>query len=182
MTGLAASIATILYTRKNLRTSKYIETITNERIKWIQSVRDEFSELISSILIHKTNDGYLNDLKDDKLLQNHTEHLAGAYMEHSEDDLREYTKVKSGITNIENAISKVLTRSEISYKAMLIKLKLNPNDDYEIIKDLDEIVSYFSDYSNGIAGFGVNLNLTTVEVQKLLKREWEKVKVEVQNK
>ena len=60
LTGLIASALTVWFTRKNLKTTKYIDTITSERIKWIQIVRNDFNELISSILIHVNNTDYLN--------------------------------------------------------------------------------------------------------------------------
>ena len=133
LTGLIASAITVWVTRKNLKTTKYIDIITSERIKWIQIVRDDFNSLISSILIHLNNTDYLNELKDEKIRQEHTEHLVGAYRENTDEDLQEYSRLNHGILNVENAISKTLTRSEIASKALLIKLKLNPKDDIEII-------------------------------------------------
>ncbi len=73
LTGLVASAVTVWITRKNLKTTKYIETITSERIKWIQVVRNDFNDLISSLLIHLNNTEYLDNLHDekfDKTIQN----------------------------------------------------------------------------------------------------------------
>ena len=47
--GVIAAFVAQLYTRKNLKTSQYINVITSERIKWIQDVRNEFSVLLSSV-------------------------------------------------------------------------------------------------------------------------------------
>ena len=182
LTGLVASVVTVWVTRKNLKTAKYIETITSERIKWIQIVRDDFNALISSILIHLNNTEYLNELKDEKIRQDHTEYLVGAYRENTDEDLQEYSRLHHGIVNVENAISKTLTRSEIASKALLIKLKLNPKDDIEIIKDLDKIIDFFSNYSKNMKEFDINLKIIVVKTQNLLKREWDKVKIEVQEK
>jgi len=182
LTGLVASVVTVRFSRKNLKTTKYIETITIERIKWIQIVRDDFNGLISSILIHLNNTEYLNELKDEKIRQEHTEYLVGAYRENTDEDLQEYSRLNNGIMNVENAISKTLTRSEIASKALLIKLKLNPKDDIEIIKDLDKIIDFFSDYSKNMKEFDLNLNIIVEKTQNLLKREWDKVKFEVQKK
>ena len=182
LTGLVASVVTVWFSRKNLKTTKYIETITIERIKWIQIVRDDFNGLISSILIHLNNTEYLNELKDEKIRQEHTEYLVGAYRENTDEDLQEYSRLNNGIMNVENAISKTLTRSEIASKALLIKLKLNPKDDIEIIKDLDKIIDFFSDYSKNMKEFDLNLNIIVEKTQNLLKREWDKVKFEVQKK
>lgn len=182
LTGLVASVVTVWFTRKNLKTTKYIETITSERIKWIQIVRDDFNALISSILIHLNNTEYLNELKDEKIRQDHTEYLVGAYRENTDEDLQEYSRLNHGIMNVENAISKTLTRSEIASKALLIKLKLNPKDDIEIIKDLDKIIDFFSNYSKNVKEFDINLKIIVEKTQNLLKREWDKVKIEVQEK
>ncbi|SRR5690554_4577372 len=182
LTGLVASAVTVWITRKNLKTTKYIETITSERIKWIQVVRNDFNDLISSLLIHLNNTEYLDNLHDEKIRQDHTEFLVGAYREDTDEGLQEYSKLNRSILNVESAISKTLTRSEIASKALLIKLKLNPKDDIEVIKDLDKIVDFFSDYSKIMKEFDINLKLTVEKTQNLLKREWDKVKDEVRKK
>lgn len=182
LTGLVASGVTVWITRKNLKTTNYIETITSERIKWIQVVRNDFNDLISSILIHLNNTEYLDNLKDEKIRQDRTEHIVGAYRQYTDEGLQEYSKLNRNILNVENAISKTLTHSEIASKALLIKLKLNPNEDIDIIKDLDKIVDFFSDYSKIMKEFDINLKLTVEKTQNLLKREWDKVKIEVQKK
>ncbi len=127
LTGFVASAVTVFYTRKNLKTTKYIETITSERIKWIQIVRNDFNTLISSILIHVNNTEYLNDLKDEKIQQDNTENLVGAFRENSDENLQEYSRLNNDILNIESAINKTLSPNEIANKALLIKLKMNPN-------------------------------------------------------
>ncbi len=182
LTGLIASALTVWFTRKNLKTTKYIDTITSERIKWIQIVRNDFNELISSILIHVNNTDYLKVLKDEKIRQDNTEYLTGAYRESTDENLQDYSELNNGIEKVESAFTKTLTRSEIANKALLIKLKLNPKDDVEIIKDLDKIIDFFSDYSKEMSEFDVELKSIIEKVQKLLKREWDKVKTEVQKK
>ena len=53
--GVIAAFVAQLYTRKNLKTSQYINVITSERIKWIQDVRNEFSVLLSSVIFYLLN-------------------------------------------------------------------------------------------------------------------------------
>jgi hypothetical protein len=182
LTGVVASVLTVWFTRKNLRTTKYIDTITAERIKWIQIVRNDFNELIASMMILINNSEYLRDLKNEKIRQEHTEYLVGAYRESTDEDLQEFSELSDNIVVLENEINKVMTRSEIANKALLIKLKMNPEDDIEIIADLDKIVTYFSNYSNDIKKFDLEINSTVDKVQRLLKREWDKVKIEVKKK
>ena len=69
ISGIIASFITMKFTRENLKTTKYIDTITSERIKWIQLVRSDLTELVSSILIHQKNTDHLNDLIEDKIIQ-----------------------------------------------------------------------------------------------------------------
>jgi len=180
--GLMASFITVWFTRKNLRTTKYIDTITIERIKWIQIVREDFNELISSILIHIKNSNYLNNLRDEKISQDLTQDLVGGYHEPTDELLQERSRLNQNIENIEMAFLKTLTRSEITSKALLIKLKLNPRDDYEIICELEKIANFFSDYSMEMKEFDIDLNSVVLKIQYLLKREWDKVKDEVKKR
>jgi len=182
LTGLIASGFTIWFTRKNLKTSKYIETITTERIKWIQTVRNDFSELISSVLIHLNNTAYLKDLINEKIKQDHTENLVGAYRELTDEDLLINTELNQKIINTESGFKKILSRSEIVNKALLLKLRLNPKDDIEISKELDFMINNFSDYSKEICEIKIEISLLIDKVQQHLKREWEDLKTEVKKK
>jgi len=184
LTGLLASFVTVWFTRKNLKTTKYIDTITVERIKWIQIVRNDFNILISSLLIHINNTDYLKELINEMIRKDHTEQLVGVYRDRTDEDIQEYSELKSDIEDVESAFNKVMTRSEIVNKALLMKLKMkmNPKDDIEIIDYLDKIVNYFSDYSKEINKFDIDLKSIIDKVQELLKREWDKVKTEVRKK
>ena len=44
------TLITILYTRRNIETTKYIDTVTSGRIRWIDIVRDEATSLVTNIL------------------------------------------------------------------------------------------------------------------------------------
>lgn len=52
-----ATTVNIYYTRKNLKTTKYIDTITSERIKWLSIIREEITHLVSiiseTLILHK---------------------------------------------------------------------------------------------------------------------------------
>ncbi|HHE39239.1 MAG TPA: hypothetical protein ENL20_11805 [Candidatus Cloacimonetes bacterium] len=167
-----------------MKTTKYIDTITVERIKWIQIVRNDFNILISSLLIHINNTDYLKELINEMIRKDHTEQLVGVYRDRTDEDIQEYSELKSDIEDVESAFNKVMTRSEIVNKALLMKLKMkmNPKDDIEIIDYLDKIVNYFSDYSKEINKFDIDLKSIIDKVQELLKREWDKVKTEVRKK
>jgi len=183
LTGLVTSLITIWYTRKNLKTTKYIDTITTERIKWIQVVRTDLTELVSSIMIHLKNTNYLIELinlKDQKDDDNHVKDRDPDSF--SINELTDYSDLTRNIKNAENALNKVLTRSEIVNKATLLKLRFNPIEDSEIISLLNLVIENFADYSKQIKDIQININELTDKSQKVLKREWEKVKREVNKK
>jgi hypothetical protein len=179
LTGLFASLGTIWFTRKNLRTSKYIDTIISERIKWIQIVREDLTELISSILIHLKNADHLNELMDEKENQDYLNYTRSRdACSYSNDELQASRTLNRDITNIENAMNKVLMRSEIVNKAILLKLRFN-QEDVEIIDHLNLIIEQFADYSKQIKDIHININGLTEKGQNVLKREWRAVKIEV---
>jgi hypothetical protein len=183
LTGLIASILTIWFSRKNLRTTKYIETITNERIKWIQIVRSDLTELVSSILIHLKNTDYLAELENKKESQDYTNYVVSREPDsYSDDELHDYSELQKNIEQTENALNNVLTRSEIVNKATLLKLRFNPIEDIDIINQLDLIIVDFSDYSKQAKKIKINITELTNKSQHVLKREWDKVKLEVNKK
>lgn len=56
------TIITIYYTRRNLKTTKYIDTITSERIKWLDIIRNEITTIITNI--HFTLKIYSDNIQD----------------------------------------------------------------------------------------------------------------------
>lgn len=56
------TMITIYYTRRNLKTTKYIETITSERIKWLDIIRNEVTNIITNI--HFTLTVYSENIKN----------------------------------------------------------------------------------------------------------------------
>lgn len=45
------SLIPLIYNRKNVKMQQYVDTITNERIKWIGKLRSDFSSIISYIFL-----------------------------------------------------------------------------------------------------------------------------------
>lgn len=183
LTGLITSLITIWYTRKNLKTTKYIETITTERIKWIQVVRTDLTELVSSIMIHLRNTDYLNELTTEKEQRDYANYVVSRDPDsYSNDELSDYADLTRNIAQTENALNKVLTRSEIVNKATLLKLRFNPIEDRDIISHLNLIIENFADYSKQTKDIQINITELTDKSQQVLKREWDKVKGEVDKK
>lgn len=183
VTGILTAILTVWFTRKNLKTTKYIETITTERIKWIQIVRIDLTELVASIMIHLKNTDYLIGLEDEKSSQDYTNYVVSREPDsYSDDELQDYSNLERNIEQTGNALKSVLTRSGIVQKATLLKLRFNPNEDIDIINLLNSIIEDFSDYSKKTNEIRIDISELTNKSQQVLKREWDKVKTEVKRK
>lgn len=155
--SMVAALISQFFARKNLKTSQYIDVITSERIKWIGNVRDDITILVSSVIIHIRN-AYRIDPD---------------FIESQKED---YKKIDEGLKSI-------LSKSEIVTKAILLKLKLNPVEDGDIILLLDEIILLFTPIAYNIAdSSGVDSEKLISLCQAMLKREWEKVKDETREK
>jgi flagellin-specific chaperone FliS len=177
-----ASLISILVTYRSQKSQKFIDTITSERIKWLDKVRSEVSILSSWIMTFvKTkieleelysheqeilNDGGFNDPYKD------------VYAPQDEENLR---IVRSQKKKLNEELDSGYSKKEIVERIILLKLRLNPREDDELIKILEHLYNIFSE---------ANLTIDTVkqsldEVEKLvnltqaiLKAEWEKVKIE----
>ena len=183
LTGFVASILTIWFTRKNLKTSKYIDTITSERIKWIQVVRTDLTELVSSLLIHLKNTDYLEDMISEKERQDYTNYVVSREPDsYSDEELQGYSELQRNIESTGDALKNVLTRSGIVNKATLLKLRFNPVEDIDIINQLNKVIESFADYSKKTSEIDFDISQLTDKSQEVLKREWDKVKNEVNKK
>ena len=157
-----ASIMSIYITRKNVKTSKYIDTITSERIKWIEKVRTEIADLLAEmqeylglryLIVSKNNNIDFDKQKDIEILNETFE--------------------------LEREISKI-SKVDLIKKLQLLKLRLNCSGDKEIIDILDFyilIVSQNCNKQQTIDGWDKLTRLYEL-TQIMLKNEWEKVKNE----
>lgn len=183
LTGLITSSFAIWYTRKNLKTTKFIETITAERIRWIQIVRNDLTELVSSVLIHLKNTDYLKNLTFEQERREYSNYVVSREPDSfTDDELEEYADQKMNISNSKKAFSESLTRFGIVKKATLLKLRFNPEDDIDIINYLNLIIENFADYSKPTKDININIKEFTEKSQQVLKKEWDKVKREVSHK
>lgn len=147
--------------RKNLKTSQYVDVVTSERIRWIENFRLDFSVLLSSVIFYIKND---NNLISENKGYNR-----------SDDEFELSGRIKDEYKHI-------LSRSAIVEKSLILKLKLNPKEDAEIMSYLDIIIENFSDMSHEIGDKDVIYNDLIQKCQYMFKREWEKVKVETEKK
>lgn len=177
----SAALFAVLITRKNLRTSKYIDTVTAERIKWIETVRNDFSLLISSILIIRENEEKYHEIKFEAERIGYVRNITNRdYLE--DDELSSDYDTDKLLSNMNLLLKKCLTPAEVVLKSTQLQLKLNPNEDTGIIKSLELISNEFSNASFKKADSKIQLEQLINSVQSLLKREWKRVKDEVDNK
>ena len=89
LTFIAATV-NIYYTRRNLKTTKYIDTITTERIKWLSIIRDEVTQLVSifseTLIIHKK---LIDNAESQNSGEEYTNYIKSEYQKHYFDSLNE---------------------------------------------------------------------------------------------
>jgi hypothetical protein len=129
------------------------------------------------------NTDYLNELTNEKERWDYADHVVCRDPDsYSNDEITDYADLTRNIVQTKNAFNNVLTRSEIVNKATLLKLRFNPIEDRDIISYLNLIIENFADYSKRTKDIQINITELTDKSQQVLKREWDKVKGEVNNK
>ncbi len=162
-----------IYTiRKNLKSTKYIDTITTERIKWLNILRDEISEIVS--IISESLIFYGVEIKnieeenpnEDKIVETNYE-LLKHYFDANTSNLLVYKKS--------------LGYAEIIKKLYILKLRFNPKEDIATLNYIQFFIDFYNQENineSDIRQAKNNIELLTENVQSLLKKEWEKVKKE----
>lgn len=169
---LLATFFNIYYTRKNLKTSKYIDVVTTERIKWLSIIRSEVSELISIIsetLIIFNNE--IESIESQNLSEDYVNSQNHSYQIHSLDALTKNALV----------IKDKVDYRELNTKLNLLKLRFNPHEDVTIISKINYFIAFYkNEYteSKDVDKANLELQLLVENIQKMLKNEWEKIKKE----
>ena len=176
LTGIIATFtATIIghyNTRRNIKTSKFIEVVTTERIKWLSTIRNEVSEIVA--LITNTLTSYENEIERIEL-----EHPTEETMNDKNYEFQKYyfdSPTKSAFKP--NQLPEL---KDITSKLTLLKLRFNPKEDLKTL----ELVDYFIDFyqtkyktTGDLKVASENIDKLIDNIQKMLKKEWEKVKKE----
>lgn len=167
------SIVSIYYTRRNLKTTKYIDTITSERVKWIEKVRIEIAEILAEMqeflrlkyfILSKKAENNIVESKEIEVLI---------------DNLHSIRDKDFKINELEQELNKI-SKIDLIKKLQLLKLRLNSFDDTEIIDILDYyilILTVNCDRKQTEDGWDKLSKLVEL-TQKMLKNEWERVKKE----
>ena len=167
--AIIASFTAIIYSRSNLKTKKYIETITVQRISWIDSLRVDLSDVISGIHMLSFCDTQI------KAFDEFVEHV-GFEDSVSQKDGYMY---RNGLKILQGKLDSELNKIDLIKKIDLSILKLNQRDDYLLIDQLEQTKEFVlrGNYESCINDDFIKhlkYKITTV-----LKKEWEKVKLEV---
>lgn len=179
LSGVASVFISQCYGRKNLKTSQYVTIITSERIKWIEKVREEFAELLSSVILYLLNSHIVVNYDKPHISQDMSNEIDEDVLEGIYNDQLDNIRY-SNIVKLE--MDSALTKREIVERAILLKLKLNPQEDSEILSILDDIIRAFSMVTFYLGNQNIEYDKLSNKCQEMLKREWEKVKSETQNK
>lgn len=175
------TLITLYYTRRNLKTTKYIDTIISERIKWIGKLREDLSLLTSWINIFISNKKYLNELSADYEELDFQESMTNP---HGDEPWPTIIKDMSDNKEKQDSLMRELggvSRQKIIEKIYLIKLRLNPKDDSRAIELLDSLLENFTSPKFDCKKHDSiikELHEFVVLSQQILKDEWDKVKNE----
>jgi hypothetical protein len=165
------SYLTVRYSRKNVRTTKYIETITSERVKRLEVIRNEVTALIANI--HFTLKIYSQKI-------NERRELSKGEPDMSDRDFDNFflIQTKSAL----GQQSYIWTESDFILKLSLLKLRLNPIEDKETLVILDYFIRFYRDSDSKSEDDISNAKQKTEELlshfQIFLKNEWQKCKME----
>jgi len=119
--ALILSVTGILYTRKNIKLTKYIDTITNQRIKWVDCLRVDLSKILSLAKLSKeysqtteSVENYLNSPESDEM---------------DYEDRLELDESLSDLRKNKNLVLSKIQDIETLHLIDLVLLKLNTIDD-----------------------------------------------------
>ncbi len=171
---LCVAVGNWITTSRNLKTSKYIDTITSERIKWLSTVRNEVAELVTNIQFVITK--LQSDISDRD--QEYQDHLYDR-LSTEEGQLEEMQSANMDV-GVDESIKKWSAADYIT-RLRLLQLRFNSNEDHKIIESLIFFIDFFSQsdiHRKHLDKARKHIRVIIDETQRMLKNEWEKVKDE----
>lgn len=179
--SLLTTILTLIFTRKNLRTTKYIETITIEKIKWVESIRNDLSLLLTSLLIFKNNREKFHKIDFEAERISYVRHLTDREIL-EDNELESDYHMSELLSNFRTAFERCLTPTEIVIKATQIKLRLHLDQNMEICDILDRIISEYSIIDFDFRHSRIDLIKLSNLAQVLLTKYWDEIIDELNKK
>lgn len=170
--ALILSVTGILYTRKNIKLTKYIDTITNQRIKWVDCLRVDLSKILSLAKLSKeysrtteSVENYLNSPESDEM---------------DYEDRLELDESLSDLRKNKNLVLSKIQDIETLHLIDLVLLKLNTIDDCSLIMSLESLQEIILHRNYHLINNELIKSLQN-ESKLLLKNEWERIKQETKN-
>lgn len=173
------SLVSVHYTRKNMKTTKYIETITTERIKWLDTIRDEVSSITTEIALIITKTNQLLDILDERSMY---VHVLSDSKPNAAEVLEKMDKLKTKAKDVQKEIYESGRKRNLIKSISILSLRLNYIEDELIIKKLDDTKDILSKQSydrDDLKVLDRFIEEIVVDFRKILKSEWDKVHDEV---
>lgn len=179
--AMLLSLISLIYNRKNVKMQQYIDTITDQRIKWIDGLRQDFSKILSHLYLTVYLKSYANSEEEYFISQFNIDHADESQID-PEDDLN-YNETLEIFKNMRNIGKELACKDNVDFirriDLSIIKLNESDSDDLALIKVLEKAKEYiFGEYEKE------NIEHFIADIKKLmsktLKNEWERVKKEVQ--
>lgn len=171
-----ATCINIYYTRQNSKKAKYIDTITSERIKWLSTIRTDISELIAviseTLIFYKYEIDQIESQNPD---ENYIADTNYKYQLHYFD-----STTKNSLKFKEQ-----VEYETIAKKLYILQLRFNPTEDYGTLNLIRFFIDFYkSEYKSksDIEEADKTINELVINIQSMLKSEWEKVKRESKGK
>jgi len=167
-----ATCVNIYYTRQSSKKSKYIDTITSERIKWLSIIRNEISEIISIIsetLIFYSEE--INNIESQNPDENFVTDTNYEYQIHYHDSKTTKPLKFKDYVEYEDIIKRLY----------ILKLRFNPTVDADVLNIIQYFIKFYtSEYKSkaDISEAKLEVEKLVKNTQALLKNEWEKIKSE----
>lgn len=155
----------------NLEVSQYLQIVTTQRIKWLELIREDLSSIISSSgTLYFHNNVIISAVQvcTDSMTKGHS----GTFSEVFKGDS------KAADLFFESMKSKETILGTLLGQIAKFKLRLNPNEDASLIKNLELLEQELLKETKR-EEIDKILKAITLQCQVMLKTEWEKVKSEV---
>ena len=180
--AMLLSIFSLIYNRKNVKMQQYVDTVTNERIKWISALRNDFSYIISyiylAVYVEKSAEEWEENYEENFFLRHDDPE------DISVEENIEFAEVKDKIKSYQSMGMKERNDTNNSryikkIDSVVMKLNVYDENDKELIQILEDARFLpFGLYDRKTIETKIK-KLKSI-MRKTLKNEWERVKKEVQ--
>lgn len=161
------------YIKENLESTRFVEVICRQRIEWLEQVRNDVAFILAN------TDLYFSTISGNAAATL-IDLFSKGYDMVKKNDI-DSAKIEELTKNIRaKSQENVSIKSELLRVIGRLKLRLNFEKDVGLIQDLDKLKELVeSDQNHALSAVGILKSITS-ESQQILKKEWDRVKQEVQ--